>query len=470
MIAVQGRKSRFCDGLVRRDFLRIGGLGACGLGLPDLLRAQGTESAADSRTFGKAKRCILLYLWGGPPHQDTFDPKPDAPVEVRGEFRPIATNVPGIDVCDHLPLISRHADKYTIIRSLTHDDGDHIAVVHDMMTGNRYLRTDPIVTARRTDHPNYGAVLGKLKPRMNGLPEYVQLPCLLQSNSGKVIPGQNGGFLGKSHDPFRIDATSNYTALHDPGYTTFSPPNVGFREGLSITRLDDRRRLLQAVDHSFAKLTEGRKLDGLDGHYKQAFSMVTSPVARSAFDLGKEDADARERYGMNPFGQSVLLSRRLVEAGIPLVTVYWRNGRRRTDIGWDNHINNFPNLKNWQLPPTDMAFSALLEDLSQRGMLEDTLVVLMGEFGRSPQISADGGRQHWPYCYSVVMAGGGVRGGEVYGSSDRQAAYPHENPVSPIELGATIYHFLGIDVNTTLNDLAGRPHKVCKGTAIDGLI
>ena len=474
MLSIQGKSGRLCDGISRRELLRIGGLGCLGLTLPQMLGMRNARAGAvtkdSSPTFGKAKHCILLYMWGGPPHHDTFDPKLDAPVEIRGEFGQIPTNVPGVFVSDHLPLISQQADKYTIVRSMTHNNGDHIAVSHDMLTGNVYLKNNPIVTARRTDYPHFGAVLSRLAPRHNGLPAYVQLPCLLRSNSGKVIPGQNGGFLGRKYDPFLVDAVPNKAPSHDPAFKQFTPNLLRLGDNLSRVRLSDRRSLAETLDQQFRQIGESRVLEEFAGVHQQAFSLLTSPQTRRAFDLGAEDPRKRDRYGRHTFGQATLLARRLVEAGVPLITVYWRNGPVRTDIGWDNHINNFPNLKNWQLPPNDRALSALLEDLSSSGLLEETLVVWMGEFGRSPNIDENGGRQHWPQVYSVVMAGGGIRGGEVYGASDAHGAHPTENPVSPMDLGATIYHLLGIDIDALLYDQLGAPRPVCRGRPIAGLI
>ena len=474
MFAIQARSTQFCDGVSRRDFVQLGGLGSLGLTLPNLFQAQTSQAEMSlsnlSPTFGKAKRCILLYMWGGPPHHDTFDPKPDAPAEVRGEFGTIHTNVPGILVSDHLPLVAQQADKYTILRSMSHKNGDHIAVSHDMLTGNVYLKTSPVVTAKRTDHPHFGAVLAHLKSAQNGLPSYVQLPCVLRSNSGKVIPGQNGGFLGRKYDPFLVDAVPNKAPSHDPDFQQFTPNLLRLRGDLTLGCLDRRRNLVEMMNHQCRQLEESRLFDQFDQNHQQAFSLLTSPKARQAFNLAGEKPERRDRYGRHTFGQGTLLARRLVEAGVPLVTVYWRNGPVRTDIGWDNHINNFPNLKNWQLPPLDRALSALLEDLSSSGLLEETLVVWMGEFGRSPHIDNNGGRQHWPHVYSVVLAGGGIRGGQIYGMSDGQGAYPTENPVSPIDLGATIYHLLGIDTGTIIFDQFGQPHPVCRGEAVEGLI
>jgi hypothetical protein len=453
--------------------LRVGGLSTLGLTMQHLMQAragQVEKATGQSSTFGRAKRCIFLYMWGGPPHHDTFDPKPDAAADIRGEFDPIATNVPGIFVSDHLPWLADQADKYTIVRAVNHVDADHISASHDLLTGNAYPRVSNLITARRSDHPHIGAVLAKLRPRTGDLPPYIQLPCLLKSNSGKVIPGQYGGFLGKKYDPFIINAVPNKEPVEDPTFAQFAPEATRLEEGLTSIRLDGVRRLAELLDDRARALDRSLVARELDSLRQQAFSLLCSPKAREAFNLSAEDPKLRDRYGRHTFGQEVLFARRLVEAGVPLVTVYWRNGPPRTDIGWDNHINNFPNLKNWQLPPLDRAFSALLEDLSQRGMLDDTLVVWMGEFGRSPRIDANGGRNHWPRVFSIVMAGAGIRGGEVYGASDRDGAYPKDNPVSPHDVGATIFHLLGIDVNQTLHDPTGRPHLVCRGKPISGLI
>jgi len=475
VLTIEGKAGRLCDRVPRRDFLRVGGLSAAGLSLPGLWQARrshATETRTiDSPTFGKAKHCILLFMWGGPPHQDTFDPKPEASAETRGEFTSIPTNAPGVSIIDHLPLLAQQADKYHIVRTVHHTNGDHIAVSHDALTGNVYHKANPVITAARNDHPHYGAVLSHLKPRNNNLPAYVQLPCLLQSNSGKVIPGQHGGFLGQKYDPFMVRAVPNIESVQDPEFKKFTPSEINLPHDVTIGRLSRRRGLLETVDNGFGRLERTAETRGFDGLYEQAFSFLAAADVRKAFDLSAVETARRDRYGRHTFGQGTLLARQLVHAGVPLVTVYWPNGPRRTDIGWDNHVNNFRNLKNWQLPPVDRAFSALLEDLAETGKLDETLVVWMGEFGRSPSIDERGGRQHWPFCYSAVLAGAGIRGGEVYGESDEIAAYPQDLPVPLVDLGATIYHYLGIDVNTHLTDaFTGQPHPVCRGSVVKGLI
>ncbi len=473
MFSILGGRGNVNGASTRRNVIQVGALSSLGLGLPDFLKAQKAGkpgSMGSGRTFGQAKHCILLYMWGGPPHQDTVDLKPEAPLEVRGEFSPIPTTIPGIEISDHLPLLAGQADKFTILRSLTHNNSDHISQCHDMLTGNAYPGTSSIVTARPTDHPHIGAVLGALKPQSNQLPAYVQVPCILRSNSGKVIPGQHGGFLGRRHDPFLVEAVPNKLSLNDPEFQGFTPDNLQLRFGVSYDRMQTRKSLLESLSQSESRSLNSDTVQGFESYYQRAYGMVRSPQVREAFDLSKESSVTRDRYGRHTFGQGVLLARRLIEAGVPLTTVYWRNGPVRTDIGWDNHINNFPNLKNWQMPPVDRALATLLEDLAQSGLLDETLVVCMGEFGRTPKINENGGRDHWPYVFSTILAGGGIRGGEVFGSSDSQAAYPRNNPVTPLDLGATIYHLLGIDTKRTLHDQQGRPHPVCRGIPISGLI
>ena len=475
MLSLQSGNLRLCDRLNRREAIRLGGLGALGLTLPTLLAAQSNAAPRQSAPhpptrFGRAKRCILLYMWGGPPHHDTFDLKPNAPREIRGEFAPIPPSVPGIEISDHLPLLAEQADKFTILRSLNHRDGDHISASHDLLTGNTYPRISPLITARRSDHPHFGAVLSRLQPRNNGLPGYVQLPCLLQSNSGKVIPGQYGGFLGSRYDPFIINAVPNKFPIEDPTFEQFIPQELRLQQGLTPMRLAGIGRMASQLDQRMKQLDRSRAAASLNSAQQKALSLLSSPQSRRAFDLSTEDPRLRDRYGRHTFGQELLFSRRLIEAGVPLVTVYWRNGPVRTDIGWDNHINNFPNLKNWQLPPLDRAFSALLADMDTRGMLDDTLVVWMGEFGRSPKIDSNGGRNHWPQVFSAVMAGAGIPRGTIFGESDRDGAYPKEYPVSPLDLGATILHLLGIDITRHLYDQTERPHQICKGQPIEQLL
>lgn len=452
--------------LRRRDILEAGALGVCGLSLGSMFAGQShaaaaTASAGKPAGFGRAKRCILLFMWGGPSHLDTWDLKPNAPVEVRGEFKPISTNVPDIQISEHFPRLAKHADKYAIIRSMTHDDPAHLSSVHSLMTGRLAPRpkSDAEPPSRR-DWPQIGTFLGRLKPTESALPSSVTLPWIVSHPAapGGIAPGQHGGMLGAAHDPFVIDG--------DPNAAGFQVGGLALPGDLTRERLDARRSLLKMIDGQQAKLQPSDS-DAFSKHQQRAIDLLAARDTRGAFDLSRESPQTRERYGRNIHGQSVLMARRLAEAGVPLVCVNWHNDGQNF---WDTHGNNFARHKNDLMPPSDMAFSELLEDLSQRGMLDETLVVWVGEFGRRPHITAgNAGREHWPWCYSAVVAGGGVRGGQVFGRSDPQGLRPAGDPVSPGDLCATMYHALGISPEMMVNDREGRPVRLTEGDAVKGL-
>jgi Protein of unknown function (DUF1501) len=446
MLDILGSPSRFCDGISRRDFLRIGGLGATGLALPNLLHAK--PQAA------KAKSCILLFMNGGPSQYGTFDLKPDAPVEVRGDFKPIATDIPGVQICDHLPMLARQAHKYAIVRSVSDDyaGGAHGQSVYLALTGHHSPRVQgDDVRPALSDYPCIGSAVAHLRPPAAGVPPFVWLLDMHRQS----FAGEGGGCLGKKTDPFRV--------LQDPSRPQFAVQAIQPPAEVSLDRLGGRRGLLEQLSR---QMDQQLGAESMTAHQERAFAMLGSAKFRTAFDLKAEPEPVRERYGKTKLGQGTLLARRLVEHGVPLVTVYW-TGTEEGD--WDTHYEETKNLKRL-LPPTDRAVSALLEDLAQRGMLDDTLVVLMGEFGRAPLIEAKGGRGHWARCYSVALAGGGVRGGQVYGRSDRRAAYPAENPVGPADIVATIYHCLGIANDTEITDHLGRPLQLCQGSVIHPLL
>jgi hypothetical protein len=455
MFHIPGSPYRLCDGISRRDFLRVGSLGAAGLTLPALL--QGRAAAGPGLT-GKAKSCILLYMSGGPPQMDTFDLKPDAPPEVRGELKPIATNVSGIRISESLPLLSKHADKYAIIRSVCFNMsvGSHGGAVYLTLTGghqNPRVGDRDDVRPLPEDFPCLGSVVARSRPGNHTIPPFVWLLDMYRT----TFAGEGAGFLGKGYDPFRV--------LQDPNHPSFRIAALTPPTEVTASRFGARRDLLEQVDRQTAP--RSGSVAGMSAHYEKAFDLMSSAQTQRAFDLRAESDRVRDRYGRNKFGQGVLLARRLVEHGVPLTTVFW-NG---VDSGrnWDLHYNSYPLLK-LLLPPLDQAFSALLDDLAHRGLLDETLVVWMGEFGRAPRIEDKGGRGHWGRCFSVVMAGGGIRGGQVYGKSDSQAAVPAENPVSPGDVVATIYQCLGIDPNSQLIDQLGRPLRVCQGDAIQALL
>lgn len=440
-----------CQGITRREWLRVGALGPLGLTLPGLLQAQ-EAGAAPPR--GRAKSCILAFLFGAPAHQDLWDLKPDAPREYRGPFRSISTSAPGIQIGEHLPRTARQAHHLTILRAVTHPDNTHTVAMHYMLTGVRHRNPASNPQNEPFDFPCFGAVAQHLFPGSGALPAAVSLnaPANQLSANNHIFPGFFAGWLGSRHDPLFISQEA-----HAAGFRPFDAP-----EELTPQRLLRRRRLLAEVDRQREPLLSLAAAHSLGRHQEAALNLVTSPEARRAFDLSQEPQPLRDRYGPSAFGQGLLLARRLVEAGVRLVTVNWA----RDDAFWDTHAENFKRLENELLPPFDRGFSALLEDLHARGLLDETLVVCLGEFGRTPEINANAGRDHWAACNSVVMAGGGVRGGFVHGKSDRIAAYPDESPVTPEELAATIYRALGVRPGTELLDPLGRPMPLCTGEPV----
>jgi hypothetical protein len=460
----------------RRHGLQLGMLAGLGLNLPQLCLAEGQPDGQSPKQT--AKSCILLFLEGGPAHQDLWDLKPEAPVEIRGEFRPIHTSVAGIDVCEHLPLLAKQMQHVTVIRSVHHTTVDHNAGAYYALTGRPPAVGARLIIKDEPDNfPPFGSVLAKLYPQPQ-LPEYVLLPEFM-SNNGFDLPGQRSGFLGPAFDPF---------VAGDPSESRYVP-GFGLLPGVSAERLKHRREIFNALTHGSATRTTNPPA-GLDTYYARAFDLLASPKSRQAFDLSQESPVTRERYGLPDrvdrsvearkfgglphMGQSLLLARRLIESGVRLVTVC---SGRRIDQAWDTHRQHFPLLKRSLIPYLDRGFSALLEDLSQRGLLDETLVIAMGEFGRTPKLGqitsgagADaGGRDHWPHCYSVLMAGGGIRGGALFGASDRFAAYPARNPVTPEDIAATIYQALGIPSETRIRDSLQRPHSIALGEPIEAV-
>ncbi len=456
----------------RRELLRAGGLGLLGLSLGQLLRGREAFAArggAAEGGFGRAKSCILLFMWGGPAHQDTWDPKPDAPAEYRGEFQPIATKVPGIRISEHFPLLARRTDKLCIVRSMTHDNGDHTSATHYLLTG----QAPPRSVDRREQWPPLGAVLSKLERARSALPPFVSMRPKLENTVPRFVEqsqGQFAGWLGPVHDPLTIDA--------DPSRPDYRVGELVLQPEISVPRLEERRALLGKLDRTLEM--QWPAFEAQDANNRRAFQLLTSAAGpRGAFNLEDELPRTRERYGMNAHGQSVLQARRLVERGVPLVTVFWPNdGIKDVSVYWDTHSRNFTDLKTRLMPVADRAFSALLDDLEERGLLDETLVVWTGEFGRTPRVgqrssdagAAADGRDHWPGCFTSVLAGGGTKGGHVYGRSDRHAAYPAENPVRPMDLIATVYHALGVPEDLTLADMLQRPHFVRPGKAVRSLL
>lgn len=454
--------------LSRRSLLQAGMLGTLGVTTADWLRlgggsARASAAGADSLVRSQpAKACIFLFMWGGPSQLDTFDLKPDAPDEVRGPFKPISTRVPGMQICEHFTKLAQHTDKIALIRSLTHDDPAHLSSGHATVTGQPapVLKSDDTPPSDK-DSPHLGALVSRVRPCQNGLPSFVTLPwkAYHPAAPGGEAPGQHGGWLGPSHDGLLLSG--------DPSAADWKPAAFSLPADMTLQRLESRFELLKSFDQYRAGVATSMEVAGLRDHQKRAYELLTSAGVRSAFDLGQEPEKVRDRYGRNIHGQSVLMARRLIEHGVPMVSVNWHNDGKNF---WDTHGDNFNRLKNDLIPPSDQALTALLEDLESRGMLEDTLVVWVGEFGRRPQITpANAGREHWPFCYSGLMAGGGIQGGIVHGASDATAAYPEVDPVTPQDFGTTVLHALGLQTDMVLPDREGRPHSIASGKIIQSL-
>jgi hypothetical protein len=448
--------------ITRRNVLQAGGLGLLGLSLPQLLAARATASPAgdtlSSAGFGKAKRCIFIFMWGGPSQLDTFDMKPEAPAEIRGLFSPIATRVPGMQICEHFGRLANVTDRLAIVRSLNHTDPAHLSSGHATLSGHwaPKINSDAEPPSDR-DTPHLGSMLARLRPTSGTLPPFVTMPWLAYHPAapGGRAPGQNGGWLGRGYDPLLISG--------DPNAPDWRVQELSLADGVSYERIASRQTLLADIDRQ----REALSANDVTGLKQQAFNLLASPEARQAFDLAQEPDAVRDRYGRNIHGQCVLLARRLVEHGVPLVSVNWHNDGHNF---WDTHGANFSRLKKELIPPADQALSALIEDLDQRGLLDETIIAWVGEFGRRPQIdngnANDGGRAHWPFCYSGLLAGGGIHGGAIHGRSDKHAAHPEESPVSPLDYAATIYHALGVAPDTIVKNRIDRPIRVVEGTPI----
>jgi uncharacterized protein (DUF1501 family) len=450
----------------RRHFLQTGCLGAVGLALPDLLRADHQQSAPSvpvSLPRPRAKACVLVYLFGGPPHLDTWDMKPNAPAEVRGEFRPAATKAPGLFFCELLPHLGQVAPLLTVVRSMTHERNVHGGAVGFVLTGTRTL--DPGIPGVRGpdasvgDHPNLGAGVSRFQPVQIPVATAVTLPYTMIDGQGRFVPGQTAGMLGDRYNPWLIE--------QDPNAAGFRVEGLHLPADLPAHRLAGRQTLLSRLDDPRRAREESAAVGQLDTYYQRAFNLLTSSRTREAFRLDREPAKLRDRFGRNSFGQSCLLACRLIEAGVRFVQVNMGNVLLK-DLTWDNHSNNFRRLRDPLLPIFDTGFPSLLECLRERGLLSETLVVVMSEFGRSPRV-VGGGRDHWPRCYSTLLAGAGLTGGAVYGQSDKLAAYPAADPVTPEDLAATIYSALGVDPEAEIYDRQQRPLKLVQGAPLHRL-
>ena len=442
MFRVDARKPvHFCDGLTRRDFLHAGSLAGLGLGLPAFhaLEAKGAVKG------DRAMNCILLFLVGGPSQLDTWDMKPDAPEEIRGPFRPIATKVPGVQVSEIFPKLAARMDRVALVRSVYHN----AAAVHD--TGHQMMQTGRLFTGG-LEHPNYGAVLAKLKGPRDDSPPYVLLPKPIGATGGNMPHGHGAGYLGKTFDPFILNA--------DPNDKAFKVPDLVPPDYVTAVREQRRRSLRSAIDGAVGAFESSADARLLDANFEGAFKLMSSPTAREAFDLKSEPEAVRDRYGRTRFGQSCLLARRLVERGVRFVTVNMFE-TVFNEITWDIHgsapFSPIDCYKNEVGPNFDNAYTALLDDLTSRGMLDNTMILAFGEFGRTPKINPAGGRDHHPACWTVLFSGGTVKGGQVVGASDEIGHSPKDRPVSPAEIAATVYQGLGISLDTELPGPQGRP-------------
>jgi uncharacterized protein (DUF1501 family) len=485
----------------RRELLQAGAVGVMGLSLGDVkaLRAQASPRMS-AATLGGPRSVIYIFLSGGLAQHDSFDPKPDAPAEIRGEFKPIQTRTPGLYICEHLPRLAARSDKWAVVRSLTHPSNDHSLGHHIMLTGRSPAPVgfDPS-RPKPSDFPAIASVAGYMVPRRpilplptgrgvrgeGGLPSAAVVPFHYIHHSGRIIPGQYAGEMGHRHDPWFIGAANNcpgYGACPNcidhqqrphqhVGTPLFQPPNLRLPEGLDMARLGSRQGLLSLVERQQRRLDQAVALADLDEQRASAMSLLTSSRVRAAFDINNESPQMLDAYGRNLFGYSCLLARRLIELGVGMVQV--NLGRNET---WDTHGNAFPHLKNNLFPPTDQCLSALIDDLDARGLLEATLIVMAGEFGRTPRIStlpqyyALPGRDHWGAVQTAFFAGGGVRGGAIVGSSDRNGAYPAQSPQTPENMAATIYEALGIPKDAMWYDPQHRPHHVYFADPIAGLM
>jgi hypothetical protein len=459
MLRVLGHNSTACDGVTRRELLRAGVL-LPGIAAVSATSAHAGETPAVPGKGAPAKAVILIDLYGGPSHIDTFDLKPTAPVEIRGEFQPMATRVPGTHICEHLPRLARIADRYSMVRSMHHRDNDHAIGAYLALTGYSHPRNDVLgieFPMSPTDMPSMGSVLSKIRPAERPIFPYVTLGELRHFGHNDSL-GQGAGCLGRIYDPYTFPFVRPLDGSIDLS-------SISVMAQVDAGQMGARRQLLQTMTDVRPRLDQVAGMSNLDGFRRRAFELLGSPATREAFNVEREPARVREQYGRSPFGQNCLLARRLVEAGVPMVTVYSFGNR-----DWDTHGDNFNSLKNTLLPPTDHGLAGLIEDLDNRGMLDETLVVWMGDMGRTPRINAGAGRDHWSFCYSIVLAGGGIGGGRVFGSSDRAAAYPAEHQVSPMDIAATIFHCLGIDTRGHVHDQQGRPLVVSTGAPVAAIL
>ncbi|MDB5387000.1 MAG: hypothetical protein JWM11_2646 [Planctomycetaceae bacterium] len=472
----------------RRTAIQAGSIGLLGLGTNHLTALREANAATTGSDEIKARSVIYIFLSGGLSQHESFDPKPLAPKEIRGDFQAISTATPGLEICEHLPQLAKRSQNWSVVRSLTHSTNDHSVGHHVMLTGRS---TTPVgFNASRptsADYPSLASIVGAVTPHRNNLPPAVVLPEKLIHNTGRVLQGQFGGMMGSHRDPLFIESSAfepmaygafpeyefdHQNRKYTPRRKNFEMPNLTLPEGFANRRLNDRVTLLSQIDQQRKDWDQHAETQKFDRNRQKAMSLLTDIRVRKAFDVSQATPTTLDRYGRNAFGWSLLMARQLVEAGVNLVQVNLGNNET-----WDTHGNSFGHLKNNLFPPTDKALSALLDDLSNSGILDSTLIVMAGEFGRTPRVSGGGnqiyaepGRDHWGALQSVFFAGGGTKGGVVIGSSDKQGAFPATNPQTPENMAATIYHSLGLPDTTAWFDQTQRPHHIYNGTPIEGLL
>ncbi|MFL5341893.1 MAG: DUF1501 domain-containing protein [Gemmataceae bacterium] len=444
----------------RRDLLRVGAAGFAGLALPRLLAADSSRPARKAR----AHSVIFLHQWGGPAQHESFDMKPNAPEEVRNIFKPIASKLPGVPVCELLPRMAQVMDKVCVVRSIQHTMKNHNSAGYYSLTGHAPPTDDQRLRDSLDLFPAYGSVVDRFAPAGNELPTFVCYPHVIRD--GSVTPGQHASFLGKAYNPFFV--------AQDPNSPGFGLPELRLPDSLSPERLASRQEMLKVIDRQSQLLEYSATAQGIDQSYHKAVGLLTSPKVKQAFDIAAEPAKVRDAYGRTTYGQGCLLARRLVEAGVRFVNVYFSDSIGGPKGGWDVHgFDNKPMnpiLKDYLLPITDHTLPTLLSDLDDRGLLDTTMVVWMGEFGRTPRINKTAGRDHWPQCYPAVLAGGGVKRGHVFGASDKIGAYPIQDPVRPDDVAATIFELLGIDPAMEVRDPLNRPLPIAAGQPIHGVM
>ena len=474
MLSIPGQPGATCDGVSRRELIRVGGAGLLGISLANILQleARGGGASPGQAGFKKAKNFIFIFLQGGPSHLDIWDPKPDAPDNIRGDFSPIPSKVPGLHVSEVMPNLAKVLDKTTLIRSVSYTPAglfNHTAAIYQMMTGYTPDKVSPsgqLEPPNRQDYPCIGAQVARIQPPEGPMLPFVMLPRPLQE-SNVIGKGGSAGFLGAAHDPYYL--------FQDPA-GALKTDDLALRPEINRERMQRRASILQKVNDAMPEIEKAVSEHALDAYNKKALELVISGRARSAFDLSQESDALRDQYGRHTFGQSLLLARRLIEAGSRVVQVNWpavANGNPTVDA-WDTHADNFGPLKNLHCPKLDSGLPTLIADLDARGLLQDTIVLAIGEFGRSPKmgVSTSGnqnsakGRDHWPYCYTALMAGGGIARGAVYGKSDKTGSSPSENPVHPVELLATVYHALGINPHTLVDNHLGQPRELVQAEPV----